>query len=174
MNNERINVLYGEQVKVFEKQNECLEKLSQAIDSANKIKTLNSQEENVTNIINDFNIIQDNNKKLRIETESAIKHIKSISSSLSYMMFIIIFIAMVLSGFVSGYYIFSTYIKDNVLHNEINNLKEIQSKYYEQIKLMEQYKERGFQLQSNVLIVPYGSIISDTNLGKRGIFFAEN
>ena len=88
MNNERISILYREQIKVSEKQKECLERLNKAIASANKIKTLNSQEKNITKIINDFNIIQDNNKILRKETDSAIKHIKKISSPLSFLMFL--------------------------------------------------------------------------------------
>ena len=73
MNNQRINVLYGEQIKVFEKQQECLEQFSKAIDSANKIKRLNSQEENITKIINNFETIQNKSGILREEASDAIE-----------------------------------------------------------------------------------------------------
>ena len=171
MNNERINILYSEQVKVFEKQKECLEQFSKAITSANKIKNLNSQEKNITKIINDFNIIQDNNKILRKETDSAIKHIKKISSPLSFLMFLSIFLSFFISGISLGYLTFTSYLQDEILVNEINKVKEIKDKYYKQLELMSKYQNNDFIFKSNVLIVPDNSVISNTSTGKKGIFF---
>jgi len=182
MNNEKVTILYSEQVKVFEKQKECLEQFKKAIDSANKIKTLNSQEENVSKIINNFNIIQDNNKTLIKETNDAIEHIKKTSSKIFFSAFIAINLSFIFAstfaGLFVGLYLFDKELKNEVLADklltyEINKIKETENKYHNQIKTISEYKSAGFEFEKNVLVVPYDSVINDTTLGKRVIFFGE-
>lgn len=156
---------------VYEETTILNEQLKKAVRSANKIRTINDQEENVSKIINDFNIIKDNNKTLIKETDSAINHIKKISSPLSFSMFIMIFLSCFLAGMSLGYLTFTSYLKDTILVSEINKVKEIQNKHYNRIQTMVNYEEKGFIFYNTSLRVPNNFVISDTQAGNKAIFF---
>lgn len=173
MNNERVTILYAEQVKVFEKQKECLEEFKKAIDSANKIKTLNSQEENVSKIINNFTIIQDNNKTLIKEMNDAIEHIKKTSSTLSLVMFTTIFLSCFVSVISLGYLTFTSYLQNNVFVNEINNIKELSLKKHKELEQIKLLKKNGFEILDTAILFPKNAEVQENTQGRKGIWFED-